>query len=359
MAPMAGGAAPEHVITRGRRRPLVPGAPLSIAMVMGDFDLSGIGTVTARRGQPRLWIWPPHVRPGRCELPMMTGFIHTVYPRASVSMKMGSPLKVVGVLDTDVSTGVAGRIGPKPDMLPMTVRVEDRAVTPTRGTYHVQMVREPMLLPSLADVGSDQRHRHRGNLPEELTAQSEATFRLKGHEPIMLVDTFSGPRYTGPMGAMALFSPLASIANILVRNPMAPVRIEAIDCEVEIEPGPEGRHDRVGPSAFRHGRAGQDLKAFVTLKPFKGERETVESSLPMPADFPEGAYEAIFATRPGVIRRRFRNEPCRGRPARPRRLHEDDPAPDRAQADRRSTLHMSHARARAWPFRDRRSEPAG
>ena len=55
---------------------------------------------------------------------MMTGYIHTVYPRASVSMKMGSPLKVVGVLDTDVSTGVAGRVGPKPDMLPMSVRVK-------------------------------------------------------------------------------------------------------------------------------------------------------------------------------------------------------------------------------------------
>ena len=55
---------------------------------------------------------------------MMTGYIHTVYPRASVSMKMGSPLKVVGVLDTDVSTGVAGRVGPEPDMLPMSVRVK-------------------------------------------------------------------------------------------------------------------------------------------------------------------------------------------------------------------------------------------
>ena len=42
---------------------------------------------------------------------MMTGHIHTVYPRTSVSMKMGSPLKTVGVLDTDVSTAVAGRVG--------------------------------------------------------------------------------------------------------------------------------------------------------------------------------------------------------------------------------------------------------
>ena len=68
---------------------------------------------------------------------MMTGYIHTVYPRASVSMKMGSPLKVVGVLDTDVSTGVAGRIGPKPDMLPLSVRVKTGRYSEPH-TYHVR-----------------------------------------------------------------------------------------------------------------------------------------------------------------------------------------------------------------------------
>src|SRR5260370_3486472 len=84
---------------------------------------------------------------GTCEFPMMTGFIHTVYPRASVSMKMGSPLKVVGVIDTDVSTGVAGRLGLKPDMLPVSVPVKTARYSDPR-TYHVQMVRQPNLLPS-------------------------------------------------------------------------------------------------------------------------------------------------------------------------------------------------------------------
>ena len=93
-------------------------------MVTGDFDLSGIGTVTHVEGNRVYGFGHPMFSLGTCEFPMMTGYIHTVYPRASVSMKMGSPLKVVGVLDTDVSTGVAGRVGPKPDMLPMSVRVK-------------------------------------------------------------------------------------------------------------------------------------------------------------------------------------------------------------------------------------------
>ena len=284
------------------------GAPLSIAMVMGDFDLSGIGTVTHVEGNRVYGFGHPMFSLGTCDMPMMTGFIHTVYPRASVSMKMGSPLRVVGVIDTDVSTGVAGRIGPKPDMLPVSVRVKTGRYADSR-LYKVQMIREPVLLPSLLMSVLTSAIDTEGNLPEELTARLSATFQLKGYAPIAFNDTFSGPRYTGQTGAAALFSPLASIANLLVRNPMAPVRIEAIDCEVEIEPGRKVAaiesvrllSDTIEP--------GKELKAFVTLKPYKGERETVELVMTIPDDFPEGAYEAVFSDVAASIRRRFRNDP--------------------------------------------------
>jgi hypothetical protein len=309
LAPMAGGAAPERVIREEGNKPLVAGAPLSIAMVTGDFDLSGIGTVTHVEGDRVYGFGHPMFGLGTCEFPMMTGFIHTVYPRASVSMKMGSPLKVVGVVDTDVSTGVAGRIGPKPDMIPVTVRVKTGPFSEPH-TYRVEMVREPNLLPNLVMAVLTNAIDTEGNLPEELTARIKATIELKGHDPIEVVDTLSGPRYTGPMGAAALFSPIASIVNILVRNPMAPLRIESIVCDTEISPGRTVatiesvrlESDRLKPGAR--------LRAFATLKPFKGERQAFELVLRLPDDLEEATYEATLCDLPGSLRRRFRNEPA-------------------------------------------------
>jgi hypothetical protein len=309
MAPMSGGAAPERVVREEGDRPLAPGSPLSIAMVMGDFDLSGIGTVTHVEGDRVYGFGHPMFSLGACEFPMMTGYIHTVYPRASVSMKMGSPLKVVGVIDTDVSTSVAGRIGPKPDMLPLSVRVKTSQFADAH-TYRVQMVREPVLLPNLIMAVLTNAIDTEGNLPEELTAQLSATIRIKGFDPISVSDTFSGPRYTGPMGAAALFSPLASMVNILVKNSMAPVRIESIDCDVQIEPGRKVAQIDTVRLVSETIEPGHDLKAIVTLKPFKGERETVELSIPIPADFPEGPCEAVFCDAANSIRRKFRNDPA-------------------------------------------------
>jgi hypothetical protein len=309
MSPMAGGAAPARIVCEEGDRPLVAGAPLSIALVTGDFDLSGIGTVTHVEGDRVYGFGHPMFSLGACEFPMMTGYIHTVYPRASVSMKMGSPLKVVGVIDTDVSTSVAGRLGPQPDMLPLSVRVKTSQFADAH-TYRVRMVREPMLLPNLIMSVLTNAIDTEGNLPEELTAQMSATIHIKGFDSVTMSDTFSGPRYTGPMGATALFSPLASIANILVRNSMAPVRIEAIDCDVQIEPGRKAAvienvrllSDTIEP--------GHDLKAFVTLKPYKGDRETLEISIPIPDDFPEGPCEAVVCDASNSIRRKFRNDPA-------------------------------------------------
>jgi hypothetical protein len=308
MAPMAGGGAPERIIREMGDHPLVPGAPLSIGLVLGDFDLSGIGTVTHVEGSRVYGFGHPMMSLGACELPMMTGYIHTVYPRASVSMKMGSPLKIVGVIDTDVSTSVAGRLGSTPDMLPMSVRVKTGRYSDAR-TYRVRVVREPALMPSLILSVLTNAIDTEGNLPEELTAHLTATIRLKDHDAITLSDTFSGPRYTGQMGPSALFNPLASIVNILVRNTMTPVRVESVDCDVEIQPGRKVAtiesvrllSDTVEP--------GRELKGFVTLKPFKGERETIEISLPIPADFPEGAHEASFGDAGSSLKRAARNDP--------------------------------------------------
>ncbi len=308
LAPMAGGKAPDKVIQEEGDKPLVPGSPLSIAMVTGDFDLSGIGTVTHVEGDRVYGFGHPMFSLGACQFPMMTGYIHTVYPRASVSMKMGSPLKVVGVLDTDVSTGIAGRLGLKPDMIPLSVKVKTGHYAETR-TFKVEIVREPYLLPSLVMSVLTNAVDTEGNLPEELTARLEATIRVKGFDPIHIEDTVSGPRYSGANGPVAMFGPVAGIVNMLARNAHAPIRIESIDCSVDVVAGRTVASVESVRLASDRVEPGQTLRAYATLKPFKGDRKVVEVDIPLPADFPEGAHEATVSDMAGSLRRRFRNEP--------------------------------------------------
>jgi hypothetical protein len=308
LAPMAGGAAQEEIVQREGDKALEPGSPLSVAMVTGDFDISGIGTVTHVEGDRVYGFGHPMYGLGACQFPMMTGYIHTVYPRASVSMKMGSPLKVVGVLDTDVSTGIAGRVGPKPDMLPLDVKVKTGSYADERA-FHVDMVREPNLLATLVMAVLTNAIDTEGNLPEELTAHVAATIRLKDHDPIVIRDTLSGPRYAGPTGPNQLFTPVAALVNVLVRNALAPVRIESMSCEIGIEAGRTTAEIESVRLATDRLEPGETLEATISLKPFKGERQTLKLALPVPADFPEGTYEVAVCDSGTSLRRRVRSEP--------------------------------------------------
>jgi len=193
-------------------------------------------------------------------------------------------------------------------MLPMSIKVKVGRYSEAK-TFKVRMVREPSLLPMLVMSVLANAIDTEGNLPDELTAKVDVKISLKDRQPIEIHDTLSGPRYSGPMGPTALFNPVASLVNMLVRNPMAPVRIEDISCEIDISTG--RKHAEVESVRLTTDRLepGQTLKAMVTIKPFKGERETVEIDLPLPADLPEGTYEAAVCDTQNSLRRRFRNEP--------------------------------------------------
>lgn len=308
MSAAPGGKAPEDVLAREGDKPLEPGSPVSVAMVMGDMDISGIGTVTHVEGDRVYAFGHPMLGLGRCAFPMLTGYIHTVYPRASVSMKLGSPLKVVGVLDSDVSTAVSGRLGRVPDMLPMTVQVRVGPYSEPKS-YSVQIAREPNLLATLVLSVLTSAIDTEGNLPEELTARVEATIRLAGYEPLVVKETLSGPRYSGPTGPMALLSSVASTVNLLARNPLRPIRIESIDCRIVLDPRRElAELDSVRLASDRV-RPGEPLRLLATLRPYHGERRTLTLELPIPSEFPEGSHELVVCDLTRSLQRKMRNSP--------------------------------------------------
>src|SRR5262249_41027840 len=185
-----GGKTTAGVAQEEKDAALEPGGPLAVTLISGDFDLSGIGTVTHVEGN-RVWGWGhPFMSLGACSLPMCTGYIHAVYPRQTVSFKMGSPLRPVAVMDADVSTSIAGCDRRKPDLLPVRMGVAlDKS---EKRTFNVEVARHPALLAPLVYTALSNAVDMEGELPQEMTAQFSARIELDGHEPLVIKDTFSG-----------------------------------------------------------------------------------------------------------------------------------------------------------------------
>jgi hypothetical protein len=250
---------------------------------------------------------------GGCEFPLMTGYTHMVLARQSISFKMGSPLKSVGVINADVSTCIAGWLDRQADMIPVSATVLREGEGPPR-TFNVKLVRQRGLVPSLTQVALMNCLDAEGDLPEETTAHFKARIELDGRESINLSDLYSGANYGGSKGPQSLYLPIGMLLQLLTNNSFENVRIKSIETTTEIMPGrrtaeiegAELESDVVAP--------GETLRATIMLRPFKGARQRIPLNLILPPDLPEGNYTATIGDDLNNTRLEMRDNPHLGNP---------------------------------------------
>lgn len=307
MLPVMGGAVPAQLPDEDRDVTLQPGASMTLSMITGDFDMSGIGTCTHVEGD-RVYGWGhPFMGLGACEFPMKTGYVHTVYPRQTVSFKMGSPLKTVGVVNADVSTCIAGWLDRKPDMLPVKLMV--RREIGVMRTFNVQIARQRSMLQSLLFTCLTNAVDMEGELPEEMTADIELKVTLEGREPIIIRDTFSGSTVSGGRAPTTLYFPISQMVGSLHTNPFGAIRIAAIECQTVIRSGRvsaeiesiELNSDTVAP--------GETLEANVYLRPWKSSPIRQRINVKIPSDLPEGSYVMTVSDDLNRARQDLRDRP--------------------------------------------------
>jgi len=308
LTPVQGGAVAGNIPVEELNAPMAPGGVLSIALITGDFDLSGIGTVTHVDGKRVYGFGHPMMGLGDCEFPLMTGYVHTIFPRQTLSFKMGSPVRTVGVINADVSTAVAGWLDRVPDMLPVHMSLTREVGGPAK-TFNVEVVRQRSLVSSLVQTALVNSIDMEGDLPEEMTVHFKARVDVEGHKPFVLDDVYSGSNVAGARAPQVIFNQVGLLLNQLTFNNIDAVNIKSVDCATEIEPSrrtAEIESIELDSDIFA---PGETLKATVIVKPYKAVRERLQVSLPLPADLPEGTYMGAVSDDLALARQQLREDP--------------------------------------------------
>jgi len=124
----------------------LPGTSIAAAMATGDLTLAAIGTVSYRDGDA-IWAFGHELGAGgRRSLPLLDAYVYTVIgnPLGSVELttyKLASAGRTIGTLDRDGLSAIAGRLGPAPAGIPVTVRARDR-VSGRRTTLRTEVADE-------------------------------------------------------------------------------------------------------------------------------------------------------------------------------------------------------------------------
>ena len=128
---------------------LEPGSALGVAIIYGDFSLGATGTVTAVDGKRILAFGHPFTHSGNVNYFMTdASVIGSVSGATGNGVKLAGIGNIIGRVNQDRDSGIAGILGTFPAVVPITVTVKD-ATLDKQETYNATIAYNENLVPKL------------------------------------------------------------------------------------------------------------------------------------------------------------------------------------------------------------------
>ncbi len=266
---------------------LTPGGVLCVQVVRGDFEVAGIGTVTEVAGNRFYGFGHPMFNNGAVSLPVATGVIHTIVPSNEMAFKLGSPVKTVGTLWVDHATGIAGEIGPLPEMLAMEVAMRRRDLSGD-ASYRFEVVKDPRMMLAFVNSAMNGVLSQAGTPDPNVTIKVRATIEVEGYPSVVLDEIFGGPQAAADATGVFVV-PLGTILH----NPFARANVKSVRVAGEVLPGDPRAVIRWAETDKAEYRPGEEIDVAVTLQPWRARNLVRRFKLKVPDDAPEGPMTLV------------------------------------------------------------------
>jgi hypothetical protein len=267
VAVSAGAFAAQQPAARVASTPLRPGDALGVTLMNGDLELGATGTVTDVDGNKVYAFGHPFYGLGPVHFPMTRAHVMTILPSLASSTKVASMGPVIGTVQQDRATTVAGFLGEGPQLIPLTINLKSE-----RGTsksFKMGMVSDQLLTPLLAHaaIADTLTSYERQNGVASYAIKGTATIRNRG--TLSFEDLFSGDQ---PSSAASAY--IAAPINFLLRNSFEEVDLEAISLEVDATEQPRSATlERAWIDGVRP-KPGSTVSLKVLLRTYRGEQVT-------------------------------------------------------------------------------------
>ena len=206
----AGGAAPITSMGKVTDKTLLPGSSVTAQLVRGDFSLAAAGTVTWRDGDKVYAFGHPFLGLGVSDMPMAESSVVTVVSSFNNSFKLSIPGQLVGTVSQDRSTGIFGRLGQSPKMIPVTVNVQTSRDRAQKYTYEI--ANDQFLTPLLLNITVYSTLTSTERSLGESTISVRGKIDVRGQQPITLERRFSSMN-AGIMAAGSVATPVAALLS--------------------------------------------------------------------------------------------------------------------------------------------------
>lgn len=263
----------------------VPGAAIGVQLVRGDATISGIGTLTYRKGDRVIAFGHPLFFAGSIDLPMTGAYVHSIMPSQVCSFRFASSIKLLGKIGQDRRAGISGTIGSLPELIPLHIRLRTDGERNSED-YQFEIIDHKLFSPLFVGWTVLNTVLSSGKARGDCALKLRMDISLGGQSTISKEDLFSGPSV--PVSAAdAVSRPIF----LLMSNEFEEVDIEDISLTIFIEE--RRRTTRIEGVRINKERVrpGESLELKVFVKPYHEDGVTERIELKIPEDTPEGRVQ--------------------------------------------------------------------
>jgi len=291
--------------------PLKPGDAVGVMLVGGDLMLGGTGTVTHIDGDKVYAFGHPMYSLGPTEFPMTRAYVYTVLPSLFSSMKLSSTGEIIGTVLQDRATTIAGRLGPGPRMIPVSVTLErpgtarSQQGSNTKRSFKFTVVNDPLFGPLMTYASLLNTLLNYERSMEAATFTVRGTATIRNHDPITFNNIFAGDQ-SSVNAAAYVIAPVI----YLMGNDFEKIDLDGLDLTIStIERPQTAVLERVWLDDPRP-RAGRTVPLKMLLRTYRGEDELRTVPIEIPANA-SGALSILVSdgARLGIAEQREARSP--------------------------------------------------
>ena len=204
---------------------LAPGASVSVQLVRGDLSIAASGTVTSRDGERIYAFGHPFLSLGGADMPMTESSVVTVIPNAYNSFKLAVPGQMVGTISQDRATGIFGKLGRAPKMVPIKINLHTSRNQNQQFAFEV--VNDEFLTPLLLMITVFNTINAQERSMGEATLSLRGSIAVEGQKPIELERRFAAQNAT-MLAASSIAGPVTELLSSGFEN----VALKGINLEI-------------------------------------------------------------------------------------------------------------------------------
>jgi hypothetical protein len=273
--------------------PISAGSSVGAVLVRGDMDIAATCTVTYADSDHLLACGHPFLNFGEVEMPMTKSQVLATLPSPLNAFKIANTTETVGSFVQDRKSGILGRFGKEPQMIPVTLNITAKGRT---RTLHFEVLNNARMTPVAMMASVYNAVQGTNAYGEDITFHVAGSIDVAGYPKITL-DNMYAPQDGGsaqPAGqqvAMAVGDRFSRIFD----NPYQKAEVKGVNLNVSMLDERRAARLESARTDLVEARPGDTVMVETVLRPYRGEAVVRQIPVKIPTSAPRGTLRILIS----------------------------------------------------------------